>query len=227
MVTIEEVLHKLGLDDNETKTYLALLELGEDTISKIAERTRLGRVNTYQITEKLINKGLVSYIIKNNVKYFSSANPNILLRNLQSLEDELKSIMNELESRQNSNFETKVEVYRGREGVNTILRMILRDNKTYFFLGGIEESCRAFELESKIFIKKAERMKIKGMVIARNEDKFFVGKNEEYRFFPKNVILPTTSWIWGDKMGIFIWMILQHQNKLKIFVNFQLKCRKK
>ena len=206
MPEIDKVLGKLGLEEQEIKAYTALLDLGEVTAAKIAERTGLGRVHMYQLTNRLIKKGLVSYIIKNNVKYFNAASPITLLKNLESTYEELKSVIPLLEARQNSaHQDAKVEIYRGREGVNTILKTIIKDAKPYYFMGGVEESCSVFELESKIFVKRAEKLKIPGKILSRKEESFFVGKNEEYRFLPKNVIMPTTNWIWGNKTGIFIW----------------------
>ena len=174
MTEIMNVLSKLGLEEQEIKVYLALLDLGEITATKIAERTGLGRVHIYQITNRLIRKGFASYIIKNNIKYFSAASPKTFLRDVSKLHEEIKEILPLLEARKNSTIpETKVEIYRGREGVNTIFKTILRDEKPYYFLGGIEESCRVFELESKIFVKRAEKIKIMGNILARKQDAFF------------------------------------------------------
>jgi len=37
-----EILQQLGLEEPEVKTYLALLDLGESTTTKISERAGLG-----------------------------------------------------------------------------------------------------------------------------------------------------------------------------------------
>lgn len=206
MGDVENALKSYGLEDHEIKVYIALLELHETTVTKIAERTGLGRVHMYQITNRLIGKGLASYIIKNNVKYFSAADPANILKDIQSKQEQLKNILPILIAKKNQNTEdTKVEVYRGREGINTILKTILRDNKPYYFIGGIEESCTLFRLESIVFVKLAEEAKINGKILARKKDNFFIGRNEQYRYIPENVVLTTTTWIWGKKTGIFVW----------------------
>ena len=206
MGDVENTLKALGLEEQEINVYLALLELHESNVTKIAERTGLGRVHMYQITNRLIGKGLASYVIKNNVKYFSAAEPINLLKDLQSKQEQLKKIMPILIAKKNQNVEdTKVEIYRGREGINTILKTILRDNKPYYFMGGIEESCTLFKLESVVFVKRAEEAKINGKILARKKDNFFIGKNEQYGYIPESVVLTTTTWIWGKKTGIFVW----------------------
>jgi len=206
MKEIIETLQKLGLEEQEVKTYLALLDLGESTATKLAERTGLGRVHMYQIVNRLIEKGLASYIVKNNVKYFSASDPETLLRDLQEKEQNLQKILPALKIRQKTIVpETKVEVYRGREGINTILKMVLRDRKTYHLFGGAQEACSIFELENTIFVKRAEQLRISGKILARNSDKFFIGENEDYRFIPDYLISSTTQLLWGDKTAIFVW----------------------
>lgn len=205
MADEKQILIKTGMKEQEAKVYLALLDIGESTATKIAERTGIERVHTYQIANSLIEKGAVSYIVKNGIKHFSASNPNNLLKSLKSKEEELKNILPSLLARAGNSIETKVEVYRGREGINSIFKMILRDNNPYYFLGGIEESCDKFRLENIVFVKRAEKMKLKGKILARKNDNFFIGQNEELRFIPDNIIMTTTTWTWGKKTGIFVW----------------------
>ncbi len=200
------ILQLLGLDAQEAKTYLALLDLGEATATKLAERTGLGRVHMYQIVNRLIERGIASYIIKNNVKYFSAADPETLLKDIQQKEQDLRQILPELKARQKlSKQETKVEIYRGREGINTILKMIIKDEKPYYIFGGAQEACSIFKLEGTIFVKRAEKLRLSGRILARKKDDFFIGKNEDYRFIPAHLISSTTQMLWGSKTAIFVW----------------------
>jgi len=203
---LTSVLEQLGLEEKEASVYLALLELGETTATKLSEKTVLDRTLMYQLTTKLVEKGLVSYIIKNNVRYFTAADPDTLLAQLHEKEEQLKSVMPELKARQQLVVpDTKVEVYRGREGIITILKMIVRDGKPYDIFGGAQEACSLFELENTIFVKRMEKLRLRGRIIAREEDTFFIGKNEDYRFVPKELLTSTTQMIWGNKTAIFVW----------------------
>ena len=67
----EKALRKFGLSDREIRVYIVLLELGEALASKIAQKTDTPRTLVYDILEKLLDKGVVSYVIKSNKKYFS------------------------------------------------------------------------------------------------------------------------------------------------------------
>lgn len=206
MSDVENALKAFGLEEKEIKTYLALLDLHESTATKISERTGLGRVHTYQIINNLIEKGLASYVVKSNIKFFSAADPVKLLNDLKLRQEQLKNVLPILIERKKHNAEdTRVEIYRGREGINTILKIILRDNKTYYFLGGIEEICKIFRLESVIFVKRAKEQGLKGKLLVRKKDDFFLGLNEEFKYIPDKVIMTTTTWTWGKKTGIFVW----------------------
>src|SRR3989338_1272915 len=206
MTEITATLQKLGLEEQEVKTYLALLDLGESTATKLAERTGLGRVHMYQIVNRLIERGLASYIVKNNVKYFSASDPELLLKDLQQKEHDFQQILPELKARQRQFIHaTKVEIYRGRGGINTILKMILKDQKPYYILGGAEKACSIFELENTIFVKRAEKLQLPRKILARKKDTFFIGTHEDYRFIPDHLISLTTQMLWGNKTAIFVW----------------------
>ncbi|MBU2442745.1 MAG: helix-turn-helix domain-containing protein, partial [Nanoarchaeota archaeon] len=64
-----DILEDLGLSEAEAKVYLALLETGSTLAGPIIKKTGLHRGTTYQILQRLIEKGLVSYVIKAGKRY--------------------------------------------------------------------------------------------------------------------------------------------------------------
>ena len=56
-------LKNLGLNDKEANIYLALLQLGKSTATKIAKKSGLKRPTTYVIIEQLIDKGFVQKLV--------------------------------------------------------------------------------------------------------------------------------------------------------------------
>ena len=121
---LNKVLQNYGLEEKEAKVYLALLKIGETTATRISEETDLDRTLMYQITNKLIEKGLVAYIIKNNVKYFSAADPEILIKNLKEKELDLKKALPNLKEIQKTIQKgIKIEIYRGRKGIKTAFKV--------------------------------------------------------------------------------------------------------
>jgi sugar-specific transcriptional regulator TrmB len=51
------LLLRVGLTDQEAKTYLALLELEAVSIRKVADQTGINRGTTYEAIKKLVNAG--------------------------------------------------------------------------------------------------------------------------------------------------------------------------
>ena len=72
---IREILGEMGLTQMEIKVYLALLELGPSLAGRISRKTGIHRRNVYDITERLIKKGMIGYIVKNNRRFFEAVNP--------------------------------------------------------------------------------------------------------------------------------------------------------
>ena len=67
---MEKNLMRLGLTENEAKVYLALLEIGSTSAGEIIKKTKLHRNIVYDNLEKLIEKGLVSFVLIKNIKHF-------------------------------------------------------------------------------------------------------------------------------------------------------------
>lgn len=201
-----QTLERMGLDEKEAKAYLALLGMGEATATKLAERTGITRTLIYEITGRLMGKGLVSSAVKEGVKHFSASEPGFLLRELEEKAEELRKAMPELKAlAAASGKETKVALYRGRKGINAILRMIIDDGHDYYFSGGGKEACQHFENENKVFVKRAAGAGIKGYLLVRSGDDFFTGKLERYRYLPPQLISLVSNAVWGDKTAIFVW----------------------
>ena len=83
-------LLRIGLTDGEAKVYVALLELGPSSVGPIRKRTKISHSNIYEILERLINKGVVTTIINNNIKIFQSVSPSNLSKYLDKKEEDLK-----------------------------------------------------------------------------------------------------------------------------------------
>ncbi len=206
MEKIIQTLERLGLDEKEAKTYLALLSMGEATATKLAERTGITRTLIYEITDRLMKRGLVSLVVKEGTKHFSASEPEFLLRELEEKTDDLRRALPDLKAvMASAKRETKVSLYRGRKGVNTILKMIIDDGKDYYITGGGKEACQHFEHENKVFVKRAAEAGIKGYLLARKGDNFFIGKLERFRYLPPQLISLVSNMVWGDKTAIFVW----------------------
>lgn len=207
-MNLNKLLQHLGLEEKEAKVYLELLRLNESTATKIAEKTNLDRTLIYQLANKLIEKGLVSYIIKNNVKYFSATNPKKLLQDLKEKETNLQKALPELIGLTGiEEQETKVEVYRGKEGLRTILKDIIRTKKDYVAFGEEGRFQKVLPIDIQRFLKELEKSKIHEKVLVREDfkEKVLKSKHSEFRYISKDYLSPVTTVVYEDKTVNFIW----------------------
>lgn len=93
-----KILEETGLTNGEAKVYLALLKIGETTTGRIISEAKMSSGKIYEILDKLINKGLVSYSIKEKTKYFTASSPNRILDYLQEKENKFEELQKEVRS---------------------------------------------------------------------------------------------------------------------------------
>ncbi|MBR9706468.1 hypothetical protein GOV14_05510 [Candidatus Pacearchaeota archaeon] len=126
---MEKLLQDIGLTKGETKVYLTLLKVGETTTGKIIDNAGISSGKIYEILEKLIKKGLVSYIVKDKTKYFTAASPNKIVDFMHEKEKQLKDKEQEiikqlpllLELEQTNQKDIEIQLFQGYKGIQTII----------------------------------------------------------------------------------------------------------
>jgi sugar-specific transcriptional regulator TrmB len=76
---MKEILKNVGLTEGEIQVYLALIQLGQSSTGKITHKAKIASSKVYEVLERLSEKGLVSYVIKNGVKNFDATPPERLI----------------------------------------------------------------------------------------------------------------------------------------------------
>ena len=133
-MTVHETLQKLDLNDREIDIYLALLKLGPASIRDIARQSAINRGTTYELLKGLHNKGLVSYFPRGKRRFFCAEQPEHLLQiaeekqhhlgeAIETLQSEIIPDLNLLKPDQAA---TNVHYYEGDDGIEHVLRDILR-----------------------------------------------------------------------------------------------------
>jgi len=201
----KEILQKLGLTDNEARVYLALLELGPSLAGQISRKTGVHRRNIYDITERLIEKGLIGYIVKNNRRLFEAANPERLKEILKEKQRELEEALPNLtllyqktKEKQETNF------YKGIEGLKTIFQeQVTGKSKEILILGASSSAFEVLPFYFKWYDKDRVKKKIKARIIASN--KLPKIPLSEIRYLPQKYSNPLAINIYGDKVAIILW----------------------
>ena len=78
MEKLTKKLQSIGLTQNEARVYLFLLEYQEAKTGLICSKLKIPNSHIYQILEKLLDKGIISYKIINNIKIFRPVDPESL-----------------------------------------------------------------------------------------------------------------------------------------------------
>jgi sugar-specific transcriptional regulator TrmB len=118
---MDELLADLGLTTLEIKIYKLLIHQGPNSAGNISSKTGIHRRNAYDALERLIQKGLVSYIKENNIKTYSANEPEIVLQKLRSREREWEELIPELKKHiQQWNQKKETLFFRGINGIKNI-----------------------------------------------------------------------------------------------------------
>jgi len=201
-----DVLKKQGLEEKEARIYLSLLKFGEAGVTLISDDTRIERTLCYSIINKLIDKGLVSYIVENNVKYFMAASPESLMKDLEEKKKELEEVMPDLISlSKNRVRKAKAEIYQGKEGIKFILKDIIKQGKDYLVFGEEGQFQKMLPIESEQFMVKIEEAGIKEKVLVKEGKKVVKSKNSRFKYVPKKYFSPSTTVVYANKVAIIVW----------------------
>jgi len=227
----ETTFKQIGLSQNESKVYEALLTTGEASVQAISLKSGVHRRNVYDALAKLQAKSLVSESFIKGEKLFKPSNPNRLIEILKEKEAIIENNLPSLQSLYQA-VEPDVEAYfhKGIEGIKQYLQNILDTKETVYFIGA-----KAFWLDPRLehylyhFEKERKKRKIKFMHLFDHEIKTEkpeilekVGK--PYRFLPKKYSSPTVIDVFGPYVVAFVGVSpgQLHENPIQFVMKSQM-----
>ncbi|MBS3147158.1 helix-turn-helix domain-containing protein [Candidatus Woesearchaeota archaeon] len=161
-----KILENIGLTHSETKVYLALIELGSSSVGPITEKANVASSKSYELLNKLMNKGLVTTYREGGFRYFKAVDPSRLLdfvkekkAEFDKYEIKISKIIPVLELKFNEHtVETEVEVFKGYKGAETIFKQMIKELKSgdeFLVIGGGDTPTQ--NIHTKIFFEKVHR----------------------------------------------------------------------
>jgi len=197
-------LTQAGLTENESKVYLALIDLGPALAGQISRKTGMHRRTVYDTTEMLIKKGLVGYILKNNRRMFQASNPERILDIIKEKENFLAPFIQELNKKFVSTKEKEeTNFYKGKEGLKTVFEEQL-EAKEILILGASPKAYEILQFYFKWYDKTRKEKKIHARIIA-SDRKISKIPLAEIRYLPEKYSNPVSVNIYGDKTAIILW----------------------
>ncbi|HLD02398.1 MAG TPA: helix-turn-helix domain-containing protein [Candidatus Nanoarchaeia archaeon] len=204
----QKVLEKLGLAASESKIYLALLELGPCLAGRLSRKTGIHRRNVYDATERLIAKGLISYILKNNRRTFQAVDPERFNDMLDDHRNALQTVLPDLKAKFNAVIPKEgVDFYKGKHGLRTAFEDQIREGKEILVYGA---SLMTNELMKYYFVwydKKRITKKIRMRMIYQKSTKTKVEKLKlsDIRFLDDQHIGEVAYNVYGNTVSIIRW----------------------
>lgn len=203
---IRQSLQRIGLSNNEATVYLALLKRASSKAGKISKYTQLNRTTTYDVLKRLLDKGLIGYVVKGKVKYFEVVNPKQLKEFIKEKEFEVNKIFPSLEKLYTiPENKHNVTLYYGYKGMKTIFEDILQEAKINYVLDSEGEFAERMPYFARYFIRQLEKKKIKIKHLVREGRDINPSKTTEVKYAKKKIASEAVFNIYKDKIAILIW----------------------
>ncbi len=228
-------LERLGLNKNEAKVYYALLLKGSATAQELVKALGVYRNIVYDNLEKLIEKGLVSFVIQDTKRKFIAEKPSAIVEFLESkqqtLSDEIKkakemvpkisSIMNSQKSKQD------VSLFKGISGLKKVLGDVVKAKKSWC-IGITNESVKILgKTYWKNYNLKKKVTKTHEWLLWNSDfDNTVIEKNNNsfYKILPKELDQVTETIMYDEKVAIMVYsaepIVILIENK-EIFETFK------
>ena len=213
-----EELIKLGFNKNEAKVYLSLVKFGKADANQLIKDTKFHKNIVYDNLEKLIDKGLVTFIIEEGRKVFQAAPPDMIIQLFEDQEKELaarkklaETIAEDIRKAvKKVPFKQTAVIYRGIKGIKAYHAEVLHSGKNYTLFGAPKQSIdimgehfwKNFELkriENKIHVKMIFNPSL------RNFGESLKNQHTVIRYFERDFEPLTQTDVHEDKVAIIVW----------------------
>jgi sugar-specific transcriptional regulator TrmB len=203
MNKLDEYFKQLGLSEPETKFYLTLLKIGSTTVGNLAQVTGNNRTSAYDYIDSLIEKGLVTKLVKGSKSLVTATNPEESLGYLieektqetKALQEDFSKVLPLLPQFQDPG-EAEVRHYKGKNGVRKIYEEALKAKEVRSYVN-LSEMGGVFPENSDIFtnaFKHNRELKMFEIFEDSPQSKIAIqnqanNKSFFYKFFPANITL--------------------------------------
>ena len=224
-------LKELGISETEIKVYLALLDIGSGLAGEITKKSGVNRTNVYDALERLIEKGLVTFVITANRKVFEPVNPEKFQEILKEKESNLKKILPDLKERFKTPKTKEIAtIFKGKKGIKSAFDECLKEKRDIYVYGAQSKFADMFPAYQKNWNQRRTKQNTKIKMIstekARKRKTTEGLKLIKFRFLPKQYDFPSTVMISGEKVFTTTWtspplcFMMKSKEAVKTHINF-------
>lgn len=208
MDNIITILKNIGLDEKQSKVYLATLELGESTVLPIAKKAGIKRTYCYDILDELKKLGMVDYVEKNNRRKYFAEDPKKIEKKVKTRLSELQAILPDLQAIYNIEGEKpKVRYFEGKEGLIEVYEMNTKA-KELLAIGSPKHIYKYLPdyFDKHVAENFKQKMKVRELITRDGVDAPYLKKcinpYQEYRVLPDWVKISTDLMIFENKLAM-------------------------
>lgn len=208
---IKDTLSKIGLTRGESEIYELLVEIGTCKAGTLIKRASLASSKVYDVLQRLSSKGLVSFSIKNGVKYYDATPPERLIdfieekkKDLNNAENEIKKIIPIIKGRRESLKDSNsVRMFEGNQGPKIILKELAEESRkdgiNYGFGTPKNPFAEIYPNELNEFFDAERKYKLKTLLLFAkgNRQK---QPNANIRYLDPEFFSPVRTMIAGNKV---------------------------
>jgi sugar-specific transcriptional regulator TrmB len=220
-----DILQDIGLTNAEIKVYLALLELGSCSAGPILDKTELHNSVVHTTLNRLIEKGLVSFVKEGKKNIYQASNPKHLIEYINDKKERIETILPLLLAKQGlAKEKPTVTTYRGVKGMREILHELLEaGGKEHHTIGSSVKSLMMGDKWWEQYHKKRAKKGIHAKLLFYESLKEWKAEqrypNSLIRYTKAGFEPLTETIIRNDKVGILLWIakpigILIHNKEL-------------
>jgi sugar-specific transcriptional regulator TrmB len=206
------MLREFGFTAGEEKVYLALVSIGDSGASDVIKKTGLHRATVYDILERLIGKGFVSFVIRDGVKVYQSGDSSKFLDVIFEEEEKVRdkqtkalSIVEKLKTlKKKSKNGSVARVFVGDEGMKAVMNDIIEVGENFVVFGSEGRFVEDLKDYTEQWARRREEKGIRARIVMSEGSRAPIWKMNKVRFIGKEYCSPTSTFIYGHKVAMFM-----------------------
>jgi len=200
-----------GLTETEAKIYLASLELGETSVSRIARKSNIKRTTVYLSLENLMHKGLISAMKKEGKTHYFAEDPRNLERIMSERKEKISKLMPELLAFSNIiDRKPDIRYFEGDNGIKEVFVHAIENAKQEICL--MYSEIYLSEFNEKFFSDYLVPKRLRKKILART----LVPDNNQMRALESEKILRKIKFLPPDLFKIRSEIIIYGNDKVGI-----------
>ncbi len=204
---LREPLTLVGLTRTESRIYLALLDSGQSQAGTISRKTGIHRRSVYDALERLIEKGLVSWIKENDERFYLAESPTRLSQIARQHADAVDGILPQLLARHGAKrSKEETRFYRGIEGLKAVLDDQIAVSAPVMVMGAARDASEIlrFYLPRYTAARVGKRIRL-SLLYAGKRVRQEPIPFSTVRYLPESYATPVSTNIYGDRVAIIVW----------------------